>query len=73
MSKVKLKKWEIEFKELEDKYYPIHWYVEDNDIKMFDKNNVELPQNHKVYQNEVEFVCQQIRERMTFEDEICCP
>ena len=73
MSKVKLKKWEIEFKELEDKYYPIHWYVEEDEIKMFDKNQTPIPQNHKVYQNEIQFCYQQIREHMIFEDEICCP
>ena len=73
MSKVKLEKWEIELKELEDKYYPIHWYVEDGEIKMFDKNNKQLSENHKVYINETQFVQEQISERMIFEDEINCP
>ena len=69
----KLKKWEIELKELEDKYYPIHWYVEEDDIKMFDKNQTPIPQNHKVYQNEIQFCYQQIREHKNFEDEIYGP
>ena len=41
MSKVKLEKWEIELKELEDKYYPIHWFIENDEIKMFDKNQTQ--------------------------------
>ena len=51
------------------KHYPIYWKIEDNQIKITDINNKELPKDHEVYQAELSFIQDQISE-MKFSGEI---
>jgi len=55
--------------EMNKKHYPIYWKIEDNQIKITDINNKELPKDHEVYQAELSFIQDQISE-MKFSGEI---
>ena len=51
------------------KHYPIEWEIKDNEIKITDVNNKELPKNHEVYESELSFIQDRISE-MEFSGEI---
>ena len=55
--------------EMNKKHYPIYWKIEDNQIKITDINNKELPKDHEVYQAELSFIQDKISE-MEFSGEI---
>ena len=59
--------WEKENKALEEKYYPITWYLNDGVIEIYCKNGKLLPIDHKIYTFECDFIKDEI-----MENGICC-
>ena len=64
--------WRKEYDELEEKYYPITWDINDGQIEIYCKNGKFLPIDHKIYSFEVDFIKDQIEKYSTYSGEICC-
>ena len=55
--------------EMNKKHYPILWEIKDDEIKITDCHNKELPKDHGVYQAELSFIQDRISE-MEFSGQI---
>ena len=67
-----MKDWEEEYKEYEEKYYPITWDINDGQIEIHCKNGKLLPIDHKIYSFEADFIQDQIKDYSIYSGEICC-
>ena len=63
--------WEIEYKALEEKYYPINWEIAKGEIEIHCKDGKLLPSDHEIYSIEEMFIREQIRNHGSFMGEIC--
>lgn len=63
--------WEKEYKELEEKYYPITWEIAKGEIQIHCKDGKLLPSDHELYSIEASFIKDQIKDHGTFMGEIC--
>ena len=59
-------------KYLEEKYYPIHWIIKDNDIEITDKYGAIIPKTCKIHSMERNFIQEQIQSELKFSGEILC-
>ena len=64
--------YEIKWKALEEKYYPITWEINDGQIEINCKDGKLLPLNHEIYDIEWNFIYEQINDYLLCSGEICC-
>ena len=63
--------WKKEYKELEEKYYPITWEITKGEIEIHCKNGKLLPSDHDIYSIEASFIQDQIKDYSHYSGEIC--
>ena len=64
--------WEEEYKEYEEKYYPITWEINKSEIEIYSKDGKLLPKDHEIYNIEWDFIYEQINDYRLFSGEINC-
>ncbi len=64
--------WRKEYDELEEKYYPITWDINDGQIEIHCKDGKLLPSDHDLYSIEANFIRDQIKDNGYYSGEICC-
>ena len=64
--------WKKEYDELEEKYYPITWDINDGQIEIHCKNGKLLPLGHELYSIEASFIQDHIKDYSIYNGEICC-
>ena len=64
--------WEEEYKEYEEKYYPITWEINKSEIEIYSKDGKLLPKDHEIYNIEDSFIYEQINDYHLFSGEIEC-
>ena len=50
-----------EYKDLEEKYYPVTWEIAKGEIEIHCKNGKLLPSDHEIYSIEYSFIMEQIK------------
>jgi len=62
--------YEIKWKALEEKYYPITWNINDGQIEIHCKDGKLLPLGHEIYDIEWNFIYEQINDYLLSSGEI---
>ena len=61
-----------EYKDLEEKYYPITWEIAKGEIEIHCKNGKLLPSDHDIYSIEASFIREQIKDYGQYMGDIEC-
>ena len=62
--------WVKKHKELEEKYYPLSWNINDGQIEIHCKDGKLLPLGHEIYDIEWNFIYEQINDYLLSSGEI---